>query len=153
MSSEIQHLHLKHPETPWFSLSYKKAAETLCEQKGILHVYSEKDEFRIRQQLGLMRVSFAKKRTEPNHWIFCLEKDIPAYNYLTKAESYGPSKISVQKAVTKLIEEGSLIIASSKVPALSKAYYSSDFFQKTSKSISVDPSEEKGVSTVTIASS
>ncbi len=152
MSSEVEHHHIKHPETPWFTLSYKKAAEALCEKKGVFHVYSEKDEFRIRQQLGLMKVSFSKKRIEPNHWLFCLQEDMPSYSYLSKAESYGPSKMSVQKALGRLIEGNSLIIDSSKVPALSKAYYSSDFFKETSKSINVDPSTEKGVSVITIAS-
>ena len=152
MPSKIAHHYIKHPETPWYSLSYKKAVETLCKEKGVLHVYSEKDDFRIRQQLCLGKRSCLKKRIEKYHWIYCLKEDISSCKYLTEAEQYGASRISLQKALETLIKDGSLKLDSTKVPSLSKAYYSSDFFQETAKSINVDPSTEKGVSVVTIAS-
>lgn len=137
MSEDVKHLHVRNPLKPCYTISIKGILKILEDEGGIIHIYAPRTTFRLNKLLSKENKSFIKKRLGREHWVYCLKEDTKAKEYVDQMLPYESTRFDANQAVQELIDQKVICIPAERAPSVSKAYYNSDFFKRTQKSILV----------------
>lgn len=143
MSENVKHLHVRNPSKPCYNISLKGIIKILESEGGIAHIYAPRVAFRLRATLTKDKKDFIRKRLGREHWVFCLAGDIHAKKHIEEMVPDEEIRFDAKKATEELINEKFISVPIERAASVSKAYYSSDFFKRTQKSIVVKSSSTR----------
>lgn len=113
----------------------------MLEDEGVIvHIYAPRATFRLNKLLSTENKAFTKKRLGREHWVYCLNENTKAKEYIDQMLPHENTRFDAKQAVQELMDQKAICIPAERVPGVSKAYYSSDFFKRTQKSIVVKDS-------------
>ena len=140
MNEDVKHLHVRNPSKPCYTISITGILEILENEGGIAHIYAPRATFRLNALLNKNNKAFIRKRLGKEHWAYCLEGDSKAKEYIHQMAPYESTRFDANQAVQELIDQNTICVPAERAPSVSKAYYKSDFFKRTQKSIEVKDS-------------